>query len=107
MSIQFIERKQTQIPTAKTIIIDGRELGTAEPSFHGDRLSWHASIKLEDPRILCRLVQGHGPSPHSAVADGIIKARADRDALIEKLAWLEEQLGTTGKSEDDLRRSVI
>lgn len=107
MSIEFKELTPApEVPKAKKIIIGGIECGEVKPHFYGDTLSWHASIKAHCG-ILVSLIQGHGPSPRAAVADAILTARRDRDAFIEKFAWLEKELGTAGKSDEEIKRDVI
>lgn len=95
-------------PRAKQIILSGEIIGDVKPSIYADRLSWHAGISLKDPRMLCSfLIQGHGASPRTAIANAIISGRRDRDAMTERLAWLEKELGTTAMNDADLARDII
>lgn len=108
MSIEFKESNPAlEMPKSKTIVIDGWEMGRVEPKFYSrDTLSWYSCIDLSMKSLRSFLVHGFGQSPHASVADGVISARRERDEMIEKLAWLENQLGTTGKSEEELKRVV-
>lgn len=106
MSIRIVDRESpSPIPKAKTIIINDQEVGEVTPSIQGDRLRWHSIIRLRGTRniiVSTILVQGFGPSPRAAIADGVARSRGERDAMVEQLAWLEKELGTEGKTEPEL-----
>lgn len=109
MSIEIKERdnRVNELPRPKDIFISGESMGEATPKMYGDKLVWHASIQLKKPTSIVahRLVQGHGASPHEAVANAIVSAREERDWFAQQLAWLENELGTADKSNDVLKKA--
>lgn len=97
-----------KIPRTKTVFLDGVNIGDVKPSISGDRLNWHACIRLTHPNMLSTFfLQGFGCSPRKAIAMAIKAGRAERDAMIEKIGWLEAKLGTADKSDDFLTRMDI
>lgn len=88
--LTFKTSEETPTPKPQDIIIDGKKVGKVEPHLEcDDSLRWHACINLGCSLFL---VQGHGPTPASAVADGIIRARKEHVERAEKLAQLEDSL---------------
>lgn len=101
--IEFREYEKPKIPESKTILIGGKEVGEATPDIRGNRLVWHAVIKIGEPlSVHTWLIQGHGQTPESAIANGVASARKQRDLFATQLTWLEEELGTNKKTSEEL-----
>lgn len=90
------------LPKPRTIVIGGREVGTVELKQYGRGVLWHAAIKVHsipgETIFVTRwllLIQGHGPTPEQAVDAAIAAARRERDDFAARLAWVEEQVGTS------------
>ena len=105
MSIEIKDKDpQPDMPKPKAIIIAGAEVGEVTPTLHGGRITWHSVIQLQVGAFDTMLVQGHGNSPNDSILNGIVAARRRRDQSIEKLAWLETELGTAGQSNKELSK---
>ncbi len=103
MGIEFTEARPSQVPTDKKIVIAGVEVGDCTPRLTGVHLVWHACIHIGQPlQMHSWLVQGHGVTPSAAVANGVAKARLQREAFAAALARLESELGTTDTPSEKL-----
>jgi hypothetical protein len=92
----------------KAIFVGGEKVGEIDPHLYADRLSWHAVIRLDNLGSLGpSLLQGHGNSPKAAVVNAIIVGRKDRDLFAKTLAQMEADLGTSGRSNEELERLGI
>lgn len=96
--------KPDELPEPLGIFIDGVEVGDCKPTKSGTVMRWHSCIRLRGDGItgVC-LVQGFGETPEKAIADGLLRHRQEFKAISERMAWLEVQFGTAGKSDDELQ----
>lgn len=107
MTIELIDlNPEPEFAKAKSIVVNGAIVGDVRPTNIVDQRMWHAVIRLKDHRFLGadRLLQGHGDTELAAIGEVVIHARAQRDALIERLAVLEVQLGIAGKSDEEVKQ---
>ncbi len=106
MNIEFRELNEPTPPprTAKAIVIGGVTMGEVKPVMLDDEASWHAVIHLLRPSWFAAsfLVQGYGPTPERACADAVAEGRRYRDAFAASLADLEQAMGTTDKTTEEL-----
>jgi hypothetical protein len=93
-----------EVPKTKSIVIDGVNRGTVEPTLISDALRWHASITLTNPEegISAGLAQGFGYTPDAAILDAVISARRGRDNFASALASLEQSLGVANQTSAEL-----
>lgn len=111
MNLSFPDAEPTPEPKPKKILIAGRDCGELKPyTPYTDckETCWHAVVRLKDRRLPggLQLFQGHGATPHEAVAAAVVAGREELAAITDLLAWLESQLGTTGLADVDVVGAV-
>jgi hypothetical protein len=100
--------KVPELPEKQTIVIGGVDCGECEPSLQCNELRWHAVIRLRGKTAVSvtALVQGFGDTPEQAIADSIVRFRKEQRDVAERMEWLETQLGTLGKADEDVAQVV-